>query len=111
VKTALKIIGIVCALVLLGGVMAYLAGFFETKIPVDFSGVVPSADNGREFTVEITTQPLIEQSAGTVRAKVETVISPLITATISSIGPSGRGRCPGRSVPCRKRLQAGAADL
>ena len=84
-KTALKIIGIVCALVLLGGVMAYLAGFFETKIPVDFSGVVPLADNGRVFTVEITTQPLIEQSTGTVRAKVETVISPLITATISSI--------------------------
>jgi hypothetical protein len=42
VKTALKIIGIVCALVLLGGVMAYLAGFFETKIPVDFLKLQPS---------------------------------------------------------------------
>jgi RND family efflux transporter MFP subunit len=85
VKTALKIIGIVCALALLGGVMAYLAGFFDPKIPVDFSGVVPSAENGRVLTVEISTQPLYEQSAGTIRAKIETVISPLITATISSI--------------------------
>ena len=84
-KSALKVIGIVLALVLLGGVMAYLAGFFETKIPVDFSGVVPSADNGRAFTVEVVTETLIEQAAGTVRAKIETVISPLITAAISSI--------------------------
>ncbi len=84
-KSALKVIGIVLALVLLGGVMAYLAGFFETKIPVDFSGVVPSADNGRVFTVEVVTETLIEQAAGTVRAKIETVISPLITAAISSI--------------------------
>jgi hypothetical protein len=33
----------------------------------------------------ITLDPIDEQSAGTVRAKIETVISPLITATISSI--------------------------
>lgn len=84
-KAVLKIIGTVCALVLLGGVMAYLAGFFETKIPVDFSGVVPSTDSSQVFTVDITAEPLIEQAAGTVRAKVETVISPVITATISSI--------------------------
>jgi membrane fusion protein (multidrug efflux system) len=85
VKAVWKIIGIVCTLVLLGGVMAYLAGFFESKIAVDFSGVVPSTGSGQVFTVDITTEPLIEQAAGTVRAKVETVISPVITATISSI--------------------------
>ena len=84
-KTALKIIGIVFALVLLGGVMAYLAGFFETKIPLDFRGVVPSGGGGRALTVEVATETLIEQAAGTVRAKIETVISPLITAAISSI--------------------------
>ena len=84
-KVSLKILGIVIALVLLAGVMAYLAGVFEEKIPIDFSGVVPSSDTGRVVKVELTSRPLIEQAAGTLRAKVETVISPLITATISSI--------------------------
>lgn len=84
-KTALKIIGICFALVLLAGVMAYLAGFFETKIPVDYSGALPSADGDSVYTVEVTTEPLVEQSAGTVRAKAEAVISPVVTATISSI--------------------------
>ena len=84
-KAALKILGIIFALVLLGGVMAYLAGFFDEKIPLDFSRVVPTAGTGRAFTVKITRDPLIEQAAGTLRAKVETVISPLITARISSI--------------------------
>ncbi len=84
-KASLKIPGIVIALVLLAVVMAYLAGFFEEKIPVDLSGGGPSSDTGRAVVVEITVQPLIEQAAGTLRAKVETVISPLITASISSI--------------------------
>jgi len=85
VKASLKILGIVIALVLLAGIMAYLAGVFEQKIPVDFSGVAPSSDSGRVVTVQVTSRPLIEQAAGTLRAKVETVISPIITATISSI--------------------------
>ena len=84
-KTAVKIIGICFALLLLAGVMAYLAGFFETKIPLDYSGALPSGEGDSVYTVEIVTEPLIEQSAGTVRAKVETVISPVVTATISSI--------------------------
>ena len=84
-KASLKILGIVIALVLLAGVMAYLAGVFEEKIPVDFSDMAPSSDTGRVVTVAVTSRPLIEQAAGTLRAKVETVISPLITATISSI--------------------------
>jgi RND family efflux transporter MFP subunit len=84
-KTLFKIIIIVLALGLLGGVMAYLAGYFEPKIPLDFTDVLPSATDGREFTVEITLEPIIEQAPVTARAKVETVISPIITATISSI--------------------------
>ncbi len=84
-KTALKIVGIVFAFIMLGSVMAYLAGFFETKIPVDFKGVIPSADNGQVVTIEVKTEPLMEMAAGTIRAKVETVISSLITASISSI--------------------------
>ena len=84
-KTTLKVVGIFFALALLGIVMAYQAGFFVKKIPVDFKGVVPSAASGREMTVEKSIEPLIEQAAGTLRAKVETVISPVISATISSI--------------------------
>ncbi len=84
-KPALKIVGIGLALILLAGVMAYLAGFFETKIHVDYSNAVSSAEGDSVYTVEVITEPLVEQSAGTVRAKVETVISPVVTATISSI--------------------------
>ena len=84
-KIAIKIFGIFVALALLGGVMAYLAGFFEEKIPIDFSRVVPQDESAELFTVEVVSQPLIERAAGTLRAKVETVISPLISATISSI--------------------------
>ena len=80
-KSALKVLGILLALVLLGMVMAYLAGFFEPKIPVDFSGIVPDVSEGRRHTVESTEEPLIEEAAGTIRSKVETVISPLITAS------------------------------
>jgi membrane fusion protein (multidrug efflux system) len=85
VKGIYKAAGIVLALAALGGVMAYLSGFFNPKIDIDFAGVVPSEDEGRVVTVEITKQPLFEEAAGTIKAKVETVISPLITATISSI--------------------------
>ena len=84
-KAAMKIMGIIFALVLLGGVMAYLSGFFNEKIPIDFSRVVPAAADGRAITIEVAKDPLVEQAAGTIRAKVETVISPLITARISSI--------------------------
>jgi RND family efflux transporter MFP subunit len=65
--------------------MAYLAGFFEKKIPVDFKGIVPATESGQTFTLERVEEPLIEQAAGTLQAKVETIISPVITATISSI--------------------------
>jgi RND family efflux transporter MFP subunit len=85
VKIAAKIIGIFVALALLGLVMAYLAGIFEEKIPIDLSKVVPQAETGAAYTITVVTEPLIERAAGTLRAKVETVISPLITATISSI--------------------------
>ena len=84
-KASLKLLGIVVALVLLAGIMAYLAGFFKEKIPADFSGVVPASGSAQAVVVQAETQTLIEQAAGTLRAKVETVISPVITATISSV--------------------------
>ena len=84
-KIAARLFGILIALALLGGFMAYLAGFFEEKIPIDFSKVVPLTDTAEIFMIEVVSEPLIERAAGTLRAKVETVISPLILATISSI--------------------------
>jgi hypothetical protein len=51
VKIAAKIVGICVALALLGLVMAYLAGFFEEKIPIDFSKVVPQAETGEAYTI------------------------------------------------------------
>jgi len=85
VKTLVKVAGIFLAFAFLGIVMAYQAGFFEKKIPAGFKDTAPSAASGREVSVEESAEPLIEQAAGTLRAKVETVISPVITATISSI--------------------------
>ena len=84
-KTKFKASVAIVAVVLLGGVMSYLAGFFERKIPINSSEVAPLTDSVNVHTVEHTTEALIEQASGTIRAKVETVISPLITARISSI--------------------------
>ncbi|NIO03938.1 MAG: efflux RND transporter periplasmic adaptor subunit [Proteobacteria bacterium] len=84
-RVVVKIGGIVLTLVLLGGIMAYLAGFFETKISIDSGSVEPSEADGWVHTVVVTKEPVVEEVAGTTRAKIETVISPLITATISSI--------------------------
>ena len=84
-KTALRIAGILVTLVLLAGIMGYLSGFFEPKIPVDSRTVERSQGNGREYTIAMTTEPLVEQASGTLRSKIESVISPLITASILSI--------------------------
>ena len=84
-KTFIKLTGSVFVLAMLGLVMAYLAGFFEAKIPVDFRGVVPSTTDGQVIPVTVTSEPLLEKASGTIQAKVETVISPLVTAKISSI--------------------------
>jgi RND family efflux transporter MFP subunit len=80
-----KLLGIILALAFLGAVMAYLAGFFEPKIPLDAPHPRPAAKAFREFTVKGMDVPVIEEASGTLKAKVETVISPLITAAISSI--------------------------
>jgi RND family efflux transporter MFP subunit len=84
-KIAAKIGGIAIAIVLLVVFMAYLAGFFTPKIGTDFSEVVSAAVPGREVTVQLSTVPVVEEAAGSVRSRLETVISPLITATIATI--------------------------
>jgi RND family efflux transporter MFP subunit len=73
------------AFLLLGGVMAYFAGFFEKKISLDTDKTPISADSDQTFKVQLVKEPLIEQAAGTLRAKIETIISPLISSTIISI--------------------------
>ena len=62
-----------------------MESIFEEKIPIDFSKAVPQNDSAETYTVAVEKEPLVERAASTLRAKVETVISPLITATISSI--------------------------
>ena len=84
-KVRFKTAGILLALIFMAAVMAYLAGFFTPKIPTDATPVLPSAGEGRTFTIELSKEPLIEEAPGTIQAKVETVISPLITATILSV--------------------------
>jgi len=85
VKLIMKVAGVGLAFALLAGVMAYLAGFFEEKIPDRSVGIVSSKDSGSTYTVQLSREVLTEQAAGTLRAKIETVISPLITAAVSSI--------------------------
>ena len=84
-KTLLKVLGVVAAIGLLGGVMAYLAGSFETKISVQPHRAPPQASQAGAVDVVLVKEPVIERATGTLRAKVETVISPLIAATISSV--------------------------
>ena len=84
-KSAYKASVIIVAVVLLGSIMAYLAGFLEKKIPIESNGALALLGSDNLYTVESIAEPLFEQASGTIRAKVETVISPLINAKISSI--------------------------
>lgn len=84
-KTVLKIILIVMTLALLIGVMGYLGGFFEKKIDPASPAAPKPADGGQTFVVQTISEPLQEQTAGTISAKAETVISAVVTATISSV--------------------------
>jgi len=80
-----RFIGIVAALVVLALVMAYLAGFFEAKIPPE--AVVPPPPDivGEVVAVEAIMTPVIEHAVGVVRARDETVVSARILATIASV--------------------------
>jgi hypothetical protein len=85
VKALLRTSVIISCLAVLGAVMAYLAGMFETKIAVDRPDRQDKVTEGQnDILVEIQ-EPLMEQAVGTLRAWVETVISPIITASIVSI--------------------------
>ena len=84
-KIVKKIIIVIVSLALLGTVMAYLSGFFENKIAWDEAENKVVILEDRSLLIIEIEEPLIEQAVGTLRAKVETVISPMITATIVSI--------------------------
>ncbi|MBL0714376.1 MAG: efflux RND transporter periplasmic adaptor subunit [Desulfosarcina sp.] len=76
---------LILALALLGGTMALLAGFFETKIPLE-AGRNPLPDkDGPVLKVAVQAEPSFEQAAGTIRSRTEAAIAPLITATIAAI--------------------------
>jgi len=76
---------ILTAMTVLGLVLAYLAGFFHTKIDPDTVTAALTTPAGRMVTVEAVREPVFEESAGTVQAKDETVISARITATIAKV--------------------------
>lgn len=84
-KTAIKLILAVMAMVLLIGVMGYLAGFFEGKIDPAAGRVYTPENNIPTYVVKPVVEPLVEQAAGTIQAKTETMISAVVTATISSV--------------------------
>ncbi len=76
---------ILAAMTVLGLVLAYLAGFFHPKIDPDAVTAVLPAPDGRMVMVEAVREPVFEESAGTVQAKDETVISARVTATIAKV--------------------------
>ena len=73
--------------VLLGSVLALLAGFFEDKIqPGRAETASPAAPDFAGFaTVRAIDEPVVERSPGTVSAAREALISPRIMATIAGI--------------------------
>jgi RND family efflux transporter MFP subunit len=79
---------LILALVMLGGVMAYLAGGFEKKIAPDAQPEPRPPRDGALFKVEVVDEPAFEQAAGTIRSRTEAAIAPLITATIAAINVS-----------------------
>lgn len=79
---------LILALVLLGGVMAYLAGGFESKIAIDVEPEPLPPRGGALFKVAVVNEPAFEQAAGTIRSRTEAAIAPLITATIAAINVS-----------------------
>jgi RND family efflux transporter MFP subunit len=85
VKTVFKWIAAGLALASLIGVMGYLAGFFEEKIDPHAGRAPAPGAEVPTYVVRPVMEPLIEQAAGTVRAKTETMISSVVTATISSV--------------------------
>lgn len=84
-KTYTRITAAVLALILLGLIMAYLAGFFSSTISPGTVDVRAEIPDGRKVDVQAVEHTLIEQAPGTIRAKKETIISTRITGTISSI--------------------------
>lgn len=77
--------GIVGAVLVLGLVLAYLAGLFHPKIDPDAAVAERASTSGQLVAVEAVHEAVFEQATGTVQAKDETVISARITATIAKV--------------------------
>lgn len=80
-----RLFGMVTAVIVLGLVLAYLAGLFHERI--DPAATVSTAvpPNGRLVAVEAVNEAIFERASGTVQAKDETLISARVTATIAKI--------------------------
>ncbi|NIR29922.1 MAG: efflux RND transporter periplasmic adaptor subunit [Gammaproteobacteria bacterium] len=73
------------ALGFLAVVMAYLAGFFSQTIPPEKVDVARAPASGATIEVRSVTEPVVDQAAGTIRAKRETLISARITGSIAAV--------------------------
>lgn len=72
-------------LVFLGVIIAWFAGYFEEKIePQRVTTRLPSPA-GERLQVEVTREPVIEEATGTIRPKIESIISSRILANIIDI--------------------------
>ncbi len=84
-NTKVKIIGIVAALGVLALVMAQLAGLFDAKVAPGRVDAAPEAIRGEVLTVTASQVPVVEQATGSVRSRVETLLSARITARIIEV--------------------------
>lgn len=85
-KIVQRVLGIVLALVLLGLLMAYSAGFFERRIAPAVTAVPTGGLDAEWLTVETVEEATVERAVGTVRAKDETMVSARIMASVTAVG-------------------------
>lgn len=84
-KLIIRILLSVCLLVLLGVVIAWFAGSFEEKIAPGRETAAVDIPAGEHIQVQSTLVPVIEKATGTIRPKVESIISSRILANITEI--------------------------
>jgi len=82
-KTRILLSGVL--LVSLGIIIAWFAGSFEEKIAPAQITVTTGPHDGERLQVELTQEPVIEEATGTIRPKIESIISSRILANIIDI--------------------------
>ena len=84
-KTPIKIIAITLAALVLTGLVAWLAGAFQDKVPPGTVDVPAAAVTGTPYTVTSSIEAMTETATGTINARDETSVSARILAAIQAI--------------------------